>query len=174
MIWRYIDLTVKGRIRMNDYQYYSWAGPEELSEFYKQMIIQRMQSKHAFLVDFLWLFLVLLPVSLLIRSRHNLSQNEMIICVIILAAWAFFLVCYSRIEAKKRVAKMQANEFVWRYGTVDRPTRDVSYQRPKSKIDGQNVSFIYEASEGDTVIVIGFNTAWDSKAKPKFYAVSIE
>ena len=85
---------------MNDYQYYSWAEPEELSEFYKQMIIQRMQSKHAFLVDFLWLFLVLLPVSFLIRSRHNLSQNEMIICVIILAAWAFSLFVIAGLKQK--------------------------------------------------------------------------
>lgn len=159
---------------MNNYQYYSWAGPEELSEMHKQMIIQRMQSKHAFLVDFLWLFLVLLPVSFLIRSRHGLSHNEMIVCVIILAVWAFVIACYSRIEGKKRLEKIQANEFVWRYGTVDRPTRDVSYKRPESKVDGQHVSHIYDASEGDTVIVIGFNTAWDSKAKPKFYAVSIK
>lgn len=101
------------------------------------------------------------------------TLNETIICVISFTVWAFVFTCYGKYVEKKRVGKLQANEFVWRYGTVDRPTRDVKYRKPKSKIDGQDVSYIFNASEGDRVIVIGFNTTRDSKKGPEFYAVSI-
>lgn len=158
---------------MKPYQSFNWAEPETLNEMYKQAIIQRMKSKHGFLVDFLWLFLVMLPVPFICKYRFDLSNNEFIICVIGFTIWAFVLTCYGKIVEKKRVGKMQANEFVWRYGTVDRPTRDVKYRKPKSKIDGQDVSYIFNASEGDRVIVIGFNTTGYSNKRPEFYAVSI-
>ena len=75
---------------------------------------------------------------------------------------------------ERRVKKLQANNFVWRYGTVTRMQRGGRYRTAKSEVDGQTVPYIFGVSEGDTVIVIGFDTAQNSKTLATFYATVIK
>ena len=149
---------------MKTYQHFEWSEPETLSEEYRQMIIQRMQKQHGFGGTVLIVFLLLLASPFLLMLKNDVSHGGLLFSVTSLAVNV----------GEKRVKKLQANNFVWRYGTVTRMQRGGRYRTAKSEVDGQTVPYIFGASEGDTVIVIGFDTAQNSKTLATFYATAIK
>ena len=57
---------------MKTYQDFEWSESEELGNMNKQMIIQRMQNRHGFVVYSIGLFLVMLPI-VFINSKREYS-----------------------------------------------------------------------------------------------------
>ena len=158
---------------MKTYQDFEWSESEALGKMNKQMIIQRMQNRYGFVGFAISLFLVMLPIVFIAKSRFELSYIGVISYLIINAILSIYISYYGVKTGKNRVEKLQENNFVWRYGTVTRTRRSRGYYTARSEVDGQSVSYIFGASEGDTVFVIGFDTEYDSKTKATFYAVSV-
>lgn len=159
---------------MKTYQHFEWSEPETLSEEYRQMIIQRMQKQHGFGGTVLIVFLLLLASPFLLMLKNDVSHGGLLVFLIIAVVLAFSVTSLAVNVGEKRVKKLQANNFVWRYGTVTRMQRGGRYRTAKSEVDGQTVPYIFGASEGDTVIVIGFDTAQYSKTLATFYATAIK
>ncbi len=158
---------------MKTYQDFVWSKPEELSIMVKQKIIQRMQLQHGFVFSAVSLFLLMAPAAIIAKARFELTVNGVILYLIINAVLSIVISYIAVKDAEKRKVRLLANNFVWRYGTVTRTRKSKGYYTTGTEVDGQAVAFIFEASEGDTVIVIGIDTAHDSKTKAKFYAVSV-
>jgi hypothetical protein len=158
---------------MKTYQDFVWNEPEALSDMNKQIIIQHMQNKHGFAGTAIIIFLVMLPIVFIAKNRFDLSFNGVLLYLILHAVLSI-VISYTGVKNEKnRVAKLNENNFVWRYGTVTRTRNSRGYNTNRYEVDGQSVSYIFGASEGDTVFVIGFDTTYDPKTKATFYAVSV-
>lgn len=159
---------------MKTYQHFEWFEPETLNEEYKQMIIQHMQKQHGFGGTILIVILLLLVSPLLLMLKNDVSHGGLLVFLIIAIILAFSVASLAINVGERRMKKLQANNFVWRYGTVTRMQQGSRYRTAKSEVDGQTVPYIFGASEGDTVIVIGFDTAQNSKTLATFYATTIK
>lgn len=144
---------------MKSYRYFEWSEPETMPEEYKQLLIWRMKKQQrsgsiAFAVFLLLLFLLM----------FNL---------IISVTLAVILSTFIAQIGEKRIKKLQANNFIWRYSIVTKMRQGGKYGIAKSEVDEQSVPYIFGASVGDTVFVIGFDTDRNSRKSATFYAAVI-
>lgn len=158
---------------MYDYQSFDWSEAETLSEEYRAMLIQRLQKQQRFGLVAFATFLLLLASPFLLTIKSDTPHGGWTV-VFILTLFIGFVSALIYPVGRKRIKRVEAGDFVWRIGEVTATSRGGKHRRAYSRIDNQTVPYVLGAAVGDTVLVIGFNTAPDSKSLATFYATPIK
>lgn len=158
---------------MYDYQSFDWSEAETLSEEHKAMLIQRLQKQQRFGLVVFATFLLLLASPFLLTIKSDTPHGGWTV-VLILTLFIGFVTAMIYPIGKKRIKRVEAGDFVWRIGEVTATSRGGKHRKAYNRIDNQTVPYVLGAAVGDTVLVIGFNTAPDSKSLATFYATPIK
>lgn len=159
---------------MNNYQLFEWSEPETLNEEHKQTLIQRIRKNYRLGGIAIAALLLLIVSPFLLMLKNDMPHGNSLMLMIGCAVFSVAIFAFIMQTGEKKIEKLQTDDFVWRYGVVTIMRRGGKYSKARSEVDGQTVPYILGASVGDTVLVVGFNTAQTSKKLASFYAVPID
>jgi hypothetical protein len=74
---------------------------------------------------------------------------------------------------KRKIENVQCDNFVYRYGIVKHTSHGSKHTHGHTDVDGQRIPYIIGAKVGDTVLVVGFDTAYDSRRLATFKGFKI-
>lgn len=160
---------------VTDFHEYQWETDTHLYDEQKTALLEVVKKRLRFgrvgiTVFFgliIYLFVLMMQIDYKQGGTEALGGVFPLFCCLILPIVLLYLWIMHR--GSRMVRRIEEGDFVWRVGRVTRISRPYEHHTGYVEVDGQRCPYYWGYHIGDTVIVVGFDTADDSKTTATFF-----